>query len=1294
MKSFDNGKYFFKTLFINYLKMYQESHNLENLETEMAILKEKHAMINPNNSQMQMTNPNNLQMQNPSQNNTCKLSGPNVIKYPSLARLETDNGKVAVDSDGNVIMIGDYALVDVENSKQLYKRELIGNIDMWIKEDMGVLYKLIQDKKNKCLANPEIKLDDANKCLFNIEDIKCEINDEFDITKQKLEMDLHINNLQKEIDYIKHIPVLLANTNKEIVVDRLSLINKVNSMKQYWKSKEDAEKKLDEINSQLKFSNKPCIHYDVINYFYNIKNDNERYHFARIIFNKFLNTETTYKTDYENFHSELRDKNYTFCNICNQELLCNHYRLGVSYLENEIPIDYKHITDIFGVEKNGTYYCIVDGCNEFIDTTDILDIDDFAKGEDGGRNNTRELSENIPYIDKQKEYLNKMINKLFDGDNTQKKEELIQRLNIFKLIKNLSGIDMLSVKDEIEMVNFLKTYQFETKTRIKDAIIAKVGKIDISTINKLVDKNFIKYLISDIGARFLIMLQTSPNLYTVSNTDCVSNNIIGYPLISDINNSGAMDGINFIMCIFTQIAILPEYVNLTDLQRQFFIDRIKLQVDDDSLVKEKIYNALNNKAEDIDIMTSFYLYETNFWKQFTPRLQNINLNWSPEKLLNTANLKEVSYKTYNRMLEVGKENCVYYSLCLMNNINKIIANTDKSNNKEQINYCCLESYNESTYYKFMDSYKKNNNDINTNIKDFSDVNNIIKILNSKKVYPQLNIIYNPLFKPSQTILKLNLNVLPEEIKHIYLKYIDSGIYKGKIHIYDKYNRCILSNENKSDIEAKTYTIQDYKRIESIISAKNQQLIKLDEDDINIDTIEIKMLDELIEKCPKLDSMTYIKDYITKIKESINKIFNTTPITISTKKSDIFDINMHISDLNSQIATELNSLVAKITITDKNINKYSKIMSNIGNYTKHFEEYKNNMDENEPEYIKNINLYRYNTKEKHIQHTIKFLNDVINQLKNGELSNPLNKENIRQQYKTFLQYGENTKLFNTISINTRKIYNFTRLIKSKHKYKIFYPEMVSSILHYLNIISLVNLFNELDVKKESDLQKGELIDYNFRLNEEPDESLKDLNRDMNLGLEPNFDEDEDTLIESFEIKNNNTNNKIIGAFILSYLDKINENQLTYDELTNTKINSLVSTHDQKLRTSNLKGFEWLSKSGNESERQLVFLQMHKLKKLKYADLAKYLSKDYGFNANNNPIMDLDFDNEVDYNEDDNYDGEIVEKDVDIDDDGGGRDFEDKDDMGMDGMGMVFDAEEDEDGGNQDYGYIEADYGDYE
>jgi hypothetical protein len=383
-------------------------------------------------------------------------------------------------------------------------------------------------------------------------------------------------------------------------------------------------------------------------------------------------------------------------------------------------------------------------------------------------------------------------------------------------MKRLSNIEMLSIKDEIDMINFLKTYQFENKTRLLEAIALKVGKNDISLLKKLVERNYIKYLISDIGARFLITLQTSYNTYQISNKEC-STNIIGYPLIS---NNTELDGVNYIMCLFSQMSVLPEYSNLADLQTNFFIERIRLQVENDSLVKDKIYNAINNKVDNIDLMNSFYLYETNYWKQFTPRLGKFDITWSPEKILNRANLKEVTHKTLNKMIEVGRENSVYYALCLMNNINKIISYSEKSNNREMGNFCCLDSYSSTNPYIYLRYFRKQNSDIDNNIKDFIEVKDIVNKLNSKTKYPSFSIIYDPLFKPSQTIIKLNFNVIPEEIKEIYLKYIDSGLYKGKIHIYDRYNRCVLSNEKKADIEAKTYTVQDYKRIESIIKIKD------------------------------------------------------------------------------------------------------------------------------------------------------------------------------------------------------------------------------------------------------------------------------------------------------------------------------------------------------------------------------------------------------------------------------------------------------------------------------------------
>jgi hypothetical protein len=213
--------------------------------------------------------------------------------------------------------------------------------------------------------------------------------------------------------------------------------------------------------------------------------------------------------------------------------------------------------------------------------------------------------------------------------------------------------------------------------------------------------------------------------------------------------------------------------------------------------------------------------------------------------------------------------------------------------------------------------------------------------------------------------------------------------------------------------------------------------------------------------------------------------------------------------------------------------------------------------------------------------------------------------------------------------------------------------------------------------------GEIIDYEFRTYEEPDDSLKDLNKDMNLGLETE-DEDE-SLIESIEIKYNNSNLKIISGFIINYLDKINDIQNTYDDLTQSKIDSLVTIHDQKLRTANLKSFEWLSKTGNEAERQYVFLQMHKLKKLTYADLSQYLTKQYGDDFRNMPLTGDYNEDDVEYEENDYY-----EYKAEYDEDGNEKEKQD-DDIDDEEMGEVYDPDEDEDG-DQDYGYLAVDDGD--
>ena len=556
-----------------------------------------------------------------------------------------------------------------------------------------------------------------------------------------------------------------------------------------------------------------------------------------------------------------------------------------------------------------------------------------------------------------------------------------------------------------------------------------------------------------------------------------------------------------------------------------------------------------------------------------------------------------------------------------------------------------------------------------------------------------NIIYKPLDKQSQTIFKLQFNISNDEIKDMYLKYIDTGINKGKVHIYDKYGRCILSNMKKVDIDAQSYSLQDYKRIEeavnsgNIINIKNYSDIDNDTASNNISNIsntnkiEIKKIDELIKLIPNLKIFKYLKDFFNKIKEDENAIFynkvsqqSHTPISSVSShgskkhkfdKFDKFDKYKHLGNLKSNIDNEINDLVKKITTTEKNINKYKKIMTNIGDFKELYEDYKIN-NKNDLNVNEKSNLFRYTKQEEYIQFSIKFLNDVINQIKHNKLASIINKDKVRPQYRDFLTFGENDKLFKLLGENTRTIYDFVKKIKSKQNYIILFPEFVSSILHYLNIISLSNLFYILN-SNNINKKESKTVNYNFKIAKEQNHDFYNLKNEINLELDEDaLDEEEDNVnfIESIEIKKSN-NLKIVSEFIITYLDYIHNNQSIYDELTEKCIKNNITVFDQKRIENNLKVFKTLNEEGNEEKKMLLYMQMNVLKKINYGNLSENLDKLFEDDAEglgdsvDNYEEKAELDNEYvpsKYDNDEVYDNQQMSKVISReDDDEGNQDY---------------------------------------
>ena len=122
-------------------------------------------------------------------------------------------------------------------------------------------------------------------------------------------------------------------------------------------------------------------------------------------------------------------------------------------------------------------------------------------------------------------------------------------------------------------------------------------------------------------------------------------------------------------------------------------------------------------------------------------------------------------------------------------------------------------------------------------------------------------------------------------------------------------------------------------------------------------------------------------------------------------------------------------------------------------------------------------FRYTRMEESLHAYLKFLSDVINQIKNRKLAGQVAREKIRPQFREFLPYSENGKLFKLIDNFNSIIYAFSNKLHSKNVYKVLYPEMIASMLHYMLVISLANLFDCLDTPRLRN-QPARELEFNF------------------------------------------------------------------------------------------------------------------------------------------------------------------------------------------------------------------------
>jgi hypothetical protein len=849
-------------------------YNKEKLENTLFILKNKYeSLSNKAKADIDMLS---LPTSISAKLKTCSARmdrKPKIIRYVTMDRLKEDNGKVVTNTRGEVIMTGDYAVVDDKNEngvgeKKVFKREQLVDGDYWIAQPIEVLESLLLKKKQESC---ETDMDDANKeemrakmklpgeqlvdtasapankkelsedeiaaCTFNPDKLVC-LPAELSGAEQELrELESRIKDVKAQLDFITNVPVLQADTKQKLssVENEVrGYIMGLTSLNKYYESKHLADQKY--LEEMIK-RRKDCVHFQVTDYFLGLRNltDMEKFGLAKQIIDRFQNTEQVDTLVLDKFDHEEPKHNNIECYICQQTLMCKHYVYAIKLLENGTGsiLEEEPLIEVYGEENCGSIYC--KSCGAQIANAAVLDVEEFEKAGDkeGMHVKTREVLEEINFVEKQKQAIENIFNDALTGGDDN--EDLAMKIRIYKLLKDLCTLKMLSIEDELEMVNFAKSYSSGITRKAfynKFAItFLRSGKqVASAVIDKLSMAEYWKYITADIMCRFLVTLQTSKQMYNVYNK-LISSDYMGWPMISHGNSRDTEPGgIDMLYGLALQMSLAPdfEYLNSGSGTIEGFRGILMSRMDDliknDELVRSRLDRALDDKYRQITLQEDREAHITNFWPTYKPMMTfNTAVGWTPAHDITKTVLTEWTGKTLAKISDTTRENMVHQAQMLKHNVTSEIK---KQQPKTRLtlatslgNSCCpldfglkgeggIKSQSDVNYYHYL---LKANESIHANLKKIRGYADILHELNN--VIKERRLVINMPPQPQiYTEIKLNINLNETMVKDYFLKYIDIGLNKGDPHLFDPFGRCLISNQLKTDVTAMNYAQSDFEKL--------------------------------------------------------------------------------------------------------------------------------------------------------------------------------------------------------------------------------------------------------------------------------------------------------------------------------------------------------------------------------------------------------------------------------------------------------------------------------------------------
>lgn len=849
---------------------------------------------------------------------------PRILRYPSLARMKEDNARVATTPAGDLVLEGDYAMVEEAGKKLIFRRETLNDGDFWIGQPISILEQLLFKKRATCAAvdgsgsavPTQAELDTAraamqlpeeqlagtdsdpdkaktlqlgkdgqptSECIFDVNRLQCLPVDIVDMDRDLADIQARIMDINGQIAFARALPPLLAECEKAIAATEKEIRNYnhgVSLVEKYYTALIAQQQK--ELEALVK-RRRDCPHFGVVQYLEGLLNlsDQERYMLVKEIINRFQNQEQASRLDLLLVAPDNKDNNIE-CHVCSQTLLCKHYLYALELMENSENgrLDEKALQSVYGEVLGGTFYCRV--CGVPIGNTEVLDIEEFEKdgGKEGMHVKTREVMEDIGVIERQKAAVDKIITAAINNDTD---DDLKTKLRLYKLAKDLIGLAVMSVEDELAMVNFLKTYEFIPRKTFYNLILrrfvqARGGQaagINKSAVDNLANTQFWRHATCDILGHLLIIIQTSIQTYTVFNKLCATNNYMGWPLLGvgadDNIPEEDQGGIELMFCVVKQIALLPEFrvlgnaegTDIADL-RGLIMKRITELIRNNEQVRTRLDRSLDTKFNQISLLEEFRLSATNYWASYRPVMAGTipgGVKWTPVRDLDMAAVRDWQAKGHSSMVSAGRDNIAYHAQVLAHNLTSVIEKEVPANRIMLVNTvansCCPIDYSIITKSKVPTDHSGNeHNSVGSSKQHLSGATAASKYLNPEINYymnlehqhePIRNALrrigeYSAMIKILEravapprvrlTFPYVSKDVIPkdmtiglegDDLQAYFLKFIDEGPFKGAEHIFDPFGRCIVSGALKREVAEITYTQTDFERLLSVV--ERQKVIK-------------------------------------------------------------------------------------------------------------------------------------------------------------------------------------------------------------------------------------------------------------------------------------------------------------------------------------------------------------------------------------------------------------------------------------------------------------------------------------